>query len=153
MRQPGGEVPKVAGADVIDKETALLVKERDAAATFDYVAPLGFLVPVQLADAAGFKAHVYARDLRADRQLACRRLAGPAAGEDAVVRQRKRPLEIRHRAGVGSGRDQRVGVLALDGHVARANDGCAAVAHDRLGVAITVLSYLSFLVVGLDTHV
>jgi hypothetical protein len=27
MRQPGGEVPKVAGADVVDKETALLVKD------------------------------------------------------------------------------------------------------------------------------
>src|SRR5439155_531882 len=84
MRQAGGEVPKVAGADVVDKETALLVKERDAAAAFDHVSPLGFLVPVQLADAAGFKAHVYTSDLRADRQLACRRLASPAAGKDAV---------------------------------------------------------------------
>src|SRR6185312_14161053 len=153
MRQPGWEVPKIAGADVVNKETALLVKERDAAAAFNHVSPFGFFVPVKLADAAGFKTHVYARDLRANRQLACRRLAGKAAGKDPVVRQRERPLEIRHGASVGTRRDQRVGVLALDGHVARTQDGCAAVAHDRLGAAVTVLSYLSFLVVSLDTHV
>ena len=46
MRQTGGEVPKVARADVVDKETALLIEERDAAAAFDHVTPLGFLVPV-----------------------------------------------------------------------------------------------------------
>src|SRR2546430_9015405 len=38
---------------------------------------------------------------------------------------------IRHRAGVGSGRDQRVGVLALDGHVARAHDVSAPVARSE----------------------
>ena len=69
------------------------------------------------------------------------------------MRQRERPLEIRHRAGVGSGRDQRIEVLTLDGHVARAHDVSATVARNRLGVAVTVLSYLSFFVVSWDTHV
>jgi hypothetical protein len=92
----------------------------------DHVRPLGFLVPVQLADPAGRQAHVDAGDLGRDRQLAGGDLARPATTEDPVVRQRVGVLEVRHGAGIRRRRDQGVGVLPVDVDVARTEDGRAA---------------------------
>ena len=100
----------------------------------DHVRPLGFLVPVHLADPARLQAHVDAGELGRDRQLAHRHLARPASAEQAVVRGVERVLEVRDRARVGLRRDEDVGVLALERQVARPHHGCAVVASYRLGL-------------------
>ena len=53
VRDAFGEVPEVADADVVDELAALLVDRGDAGAAVEHVGPLGGLVPMQLAHAAG----------------------------------------------------------------------------------------------------
>src|SRR4051794_18224800 len=69
MRDAGREVPDVALGDVVDEAASVLVDRREARAAGQHVAPLGLLVPVHLAHAAGLEAHVDAGEVLGDRQF------------------------------------------------------------------------------------
>jgi hypothetical protein len=58
MRHAGWEIPEIADSHVIDEIAALRIDRGDPRSAVQHVGPLGFLVPVQLADAAGVQAHV-----------------------------------------------------------------------------------------------
>jgi len=135
VRNSRREVPEVADADVIDEIAAVLVNAGDAGATIQHVGPLGGLVPVQLAHAAGVQAHVDAGNVLGDSELALRNLAGPAAAFQAHVGLRKRKLQVRYRAVIGRRRHIDVRVLQLERNVARPGVGTAASWTHRLRCA------------------
>jgi len=132
VRDALGEVPEVADADIVDELAALLVDRGDAGAAIEHVGPLGGLVPMQLAHAAGVEPHVDAGDLLGDAELALGDLAGPAAALEPHVRRRERELEVRHGAVVGGRRDEDVGVLHFDRKVAWPGIGAAPARPHRL---------------------
>src|SRR5215218_1672502 len=107
------EVPQVADANVVDEVAPLRVNGGDTSVSGEHEGPLGLLVPVQLADPPGLQAHVHPGHLCSDGQLAHRHLARPAAREQAVPGGGEGKLEVGDRPGVGVGRGQQVGVLAL----------------------------------------
>ena len=132
MGNAGREIPQVAHADVVDEIAPVLVDGRDARAAVEHVGPLGGLVPVQLAHAAGVEAHVHAGDVLGDAELAHRDLARPATGIQPHVRVIEGEAQVGQRAVVGSGRRVEVRVLQVAGQVARAGIGAAAPRQDRL---------------------
>jgi hypothetical protein len=97
------EVPQVALLKVIDKATALGVERGDADLAFKDVGPLGFLVPMKLADDAFVKTHVDTSKLLARTKLANGCLTGPAALFDSNVRVCKGPAHIGNRTMIGAG--------------------------------------------------
>ena len=101
VRQAGREVPQIAGLDVGHGRAAERVQHRDAAVAVGHDRPLGLLVPVQLADAAGRQAHVDAGDLGRDREVGLRHLPAPAAVLDPSRGQVERGPELRRAADVG----------------------------------------------------
>lgn len=76
---PGAKIPKIAHAHIVDEVAALRIDRRDVGAAAQHSGPLGGLVPMQLAHAAGIQAHVDAGDGRGDRQLPLGHLTRPAA--------------------------------------------------------------------------
>jgi hypothetical protein len=132
MREPGWEVPQIAGRDVIEKQPTLLVEDAHPAAAGDHVRPLGLLVPVKLPDAARGQSHVDAGQLGRYRQFPDRHLARPAARKQAVVRCGKRELEIRNCARVGPRRRKVVWILGLEQRVSGTEDCRALFTTDRI---------------------
>jgi hypothetical protein len=78
VRQAGRKIPEVTGLDVLDIRAALRIEHRDAAVAVGHDRPLGLLVPVQFADAAGAEAHVHAGDLGRNGEIGLRHLPAPA---------------------------------------------------------------------------
>ncbi len=119
VRQAGGEIPKVALFHVGDIRPAEFVENGDAAIAIGHVGPLGELVPVHLADAAGGQPHVDAGDGVRDRKFGLRHLARPAAVLNAPWRVVECRPRQRHAADVGWRRGKRRWKLAADGSVLR----------------------------------
>ncbi len=126
VRQARREIPQVADAEVVHEAAALGIDDGDARVAVEHVGPLGFLVPMHLADGAGVEAHVDAGHVGRHRQLAHGDLARPAAALQTHVRVGEREAQVRQDAGVGLRRNEEVGVLRIDGDIARAGIGAAA---------------------------
>ena len=106
VRQAGREVPEIASTDVGDRGAAQRVQDRDPAMAVGHDRPLGLLVPVQLADAAGGEPHVDAGDLGRDREVGLGHLPAPAAVLDAPRGEVERGPEQGRAADVGGGRGE-----------------------------------------------
>ena len=132
VRQAGREVPQVADPEVVHEAAAFRIDDGDARVAVQHVRPLGFLVPMHLADGAGVEAHVDAGHVGRDRQLAHGDLARPAAALQAHVRVGEREAQVRQDAGIRLRRNEQVGVLRIDRHVARARVAAAAARTLRL---------------------
>ena len=78
MRHAAGEVPQVALLEVVDEVAALVIDPRDADLAGQDVGPLGFFVPVELADGARVESHVDARQLDTGGQFADGGLTSPS---------------------------------------------------------------------------
>src|ERR1700750_3448703 len=101
MRQAGREIPDASFADVFDIGAPRRIDGGDAHRTRGYEAPFGGLMPVQLTDGAGGKAHVDAGNLLRDLEISLGDLSRPAAVLNAswgIVEGRP---EHRHVADVG----------------------------------------------------
>ena len=120
VRPAGREIPEITLFDVIDAGTALCVDGGDAAFPARHDRPLGGLVPVQLADAAGRQVHVDAGDLLGNREVLGRQLARPSSILDPFGRDVERGPEEGLGADIGGGRIHLRGELALDRLVVRA---------------------------------
>lgn len=112
MGHTTGEIPQVTLLEVVNEVAALVVDTSDADLPVEDIAPLGLLVPVELADDTLAEAHVDAGELAGGGQLADGRLAGPSSFLDPDVRVREAPAHVGHVAMVGAGRADQVGVLA-----------------------------------------
>jgi len=78
MRMPGWKVPEVAFFDFANIVAAFLVERGDSDFAFKDIGPFPFFVPVEFADGALVKTHIYAGKLGACWELADSGLAGPA---------------------------------------------------------------------------
>ena len=96
---PGREVPQVADADVVDEVAPFLVNGGDAGPAGEHVRPLGLLVPVHLANTAGFEAHVHAGEL-------------VAMGSSRTVTSRAQP-PVRRRLRAAAKENLRLGIVPL----------------------------------------
>src|SRR3978361_515713 len=119
MRDPGREVPQVSLADVVRERSARLIDRRDAGLALQHIRPLGFLVPMKLADRPRLETHVYTPHGPGDGPFADRRPAGPTSFLDPDVTVRERALQVRHGAAVGSRWTDREGILSLAVRIAR----------------------------------
>jgi hypothetical protein len=87
------EVPEISDAEVVDEGTPLLVDGGDARVPVEHVGPLGLLVPVHLARAAGVEAHVDAGHVLGDRELAVTsRVQPPRSSRVCASAKEKRRL-------------------------------------------------------------
>ena len=98
----------------------------------EHVGPLGGLVPMQLAHAAGIEPHVDAGDVLGNAELAHRHLPGPAARLQTHMGVVEREAQIRQRAVVGGRRREDVRVLAGTDRILRTRIGAAAAGTCRL---------------------
>ena len=109
MRDAGGKIPEIADADVVDEVAALRVDRGDARGAVEHVGPLGLLVPMQLAHAAGIEPHVDAGDVLGNAELAHRHLPGPAAAFLPHMGVGEREAQIGQRAVIGGRRERMSG--------------------------------------------
>ena len=116
---PERKIPQIADADVINEVAALRIDRGDPRGAIQHVGPLGLLVPMQLAHAAGIQPHVHAGDALGDAELAYRHLARPAAALLPHVRVGKGEAQVGQGAVIGGRRIEHVGILLLAQPVAR----------------------------------
>ena len=105
-------------------------------AAVKHVGPLGGLVPMQFAHAAGVQPHVHPGDVSGYSELALGHLTGPSAGFEPDMRVREREAQVRQRAVIGRRRHEQVGVLAIPLEVARAGIGAPLTRSNWLRQAI-----------------
>src|SRR6266566_4091688 len=142
MWNAGGKIPDVADADIVQEVASLLVNRADAGAPVEHIGPLCFLVPVQLAHAAGIQTHIHACQRRRDRQLAHGHLPRPASLLQPIVREGERKFQVGEGASVSAGWGEDIGILSVQQYVSRARIGCTSTVPDRLWHLIACFSAL-----------
>ena len=115
---------------------AMLVDCGDPRPALEHEGPLGRLVPVQLADAAGLEPHVDQGEVGGRGYLADRRLPRPAAFPHLDVAVGEGPSQGRQRATVCRRRPEPVWTLRLTSWVSRTEGLSPFIATDRLGRVI-----------------
>ena len=120
-----GEIPEVADADIVDEVSPLRIDRGDSRRPIKHIGPLGGLVPMQLAHAAGIQTHVHAGDVLGDAKLAHRDLPGPAARREPHVGIIKRKAQVRQHAVIGRRRGDQIRVLTRTDGILRTGVGAA----------------------------
>jgi hypothetical protein len=97
MAMSFGEVPQIAGLEIVDLASPRRLKDHSLAAPVNHIGPFGrYGVPVQFARSPGVEKHMHARNPLADGELVDGCFFGPAAGRDLGVIPIERVPEIRH---------------------------------------------------------
>src|ERR1700716_3566954 len=103
MRVAGRKIPDIALLDVGNIGAACCIDHGNPAVTVSHVRPLGRLMPMQLADAAGRQSHIDAGDGGENCEFPLGPLPRPAAVLDAALHGVERRPYLRHAATPGLG--------------------------------------------------
>jgi len=80
MGKTGRKIPQITLLDVADCWPTLCIQNGNTAVAVDHYSPFCLLMPVQFANAADTKAHIYAGNSFRDSEVALCHLPGPSAG-------------------------------------------------------------------------
>jgi hypothetical protein len=97
----GRKIPDIALLHVGNVGAPCRIDHGIPAVTISHVRPLGGLMPMQLADAAGCQSHIDAGDGCGNCEVCLGHLPGPAAVLDAALHGVEGKLDLRHPANVG----------------------------------------------------
>ena len=101
MRVTGRKIPDIALLDVGNIGAACRIDHGNSAVAVSHVGPLGRLVPMQFADAAGRQSHIDAGDGCGNCEVRLGHLPRPAAVLDAALHGVEGRPDLRHAANVG----------------------------------------------------